>query len=407
MLQFSSSRILTLLAFFTLSVALSTTLRAATITVPFDRPTIQSGINAAVPGDTIVVLAGIYSGTGNHDIDFGGKNIVVRSAAGPLYTTIDCGGSASEIHIGFYFHASEDTTCVLDGFTVINAYTAVDYDDGAIICSGASPTIRNCVVTQSHGNGFRVRSNAYPHVVDCQSYYNSDDGFDIGSDFWPLAGGLISGCLSYKNSYNGFTVHALDSCRIVNCTAVANQHHGIELFGDLPKQDRSFGAPTDIVNSIAAYNRIGGIVRSNFFHTYSIYYCDSYGNGMWNYSSVDTFLAAPFGNFTADPLFCDTSAILGFHLQPGSPCLGENNASGLLIGAFGPDCQINCGDADNSGGVTISDAVHLINYIFGGGPAPDPAEVADVDCGGNINISDVVYLIAYIFSGGPAPCAGC
>ncbi len=406
MLQFSSSKISALVVSFVFTIALSATSLAATITVPNDQPTIQSGINAAATGDTVLVLAGTYSGTGNRDIDFIGKNIIVCSASGPLYTTIDCGGSASEVHIGFYIHASEDSTCVLDGFTVTNAYTSIDYEDGAIICSGASLTIRNCVVNQSHGNGFRVRSNAYPHIVDCQSYYNTDDGFDIGSDFWPLAGGLISGCLSFKNGYNGFTVHALDSCRIINCTAVVNQHHGIELFGDLPKQNRYFGPPTDIVNSLAAYNHFGGIVRSNYFQSYTVYYCDSYGNG-WNFAITDSFLTAPYGNFSTDPLFCDTSSFVGFHLQQNSPCLPENNPSGLLIGALGPDCHSNCGDADNSGAVTISDAVYLINYIFAGGPAPNPLGTGDADCSGSISISDAVYLIAHIFAGGPAPCAGC
>ncbi len=66
-----------------------------------------------------------------------------------------------------------------------------------------------------------------------------------------------------------------------------------------------------------------------------------------------------------------------------------------------------CGDADNSGAVDIDDAVYLINYIFGGGPAPDPLEVGDVDCSGGIDIDDVVYLIQYIFGGGPEPCDGC
>ncbi len=66
-----------------------------------------------------------------------------------------------------------------------------------------------------------------------------------------------------------------------------------------------------------------------------------------------------------------------------------------------------CGDADGSGTVTISDAVYLINYIFSGGPAPDPLLSADADCSGTVTISDAVYLINYIFSGGPVPCAAC
>ncbi len=66
-----------------------------------------------------------------------------------------------------------------------------------------------------------------------------------------------------------------------------------------------------------------------------------------------------------------------------------------------------CGDADATGIVTISDAVYLIVYIFSGGPAPSPESSGDADCSGIITISDVVYLINYIFAGGPQPCQGC
>lgn len=66
-----------------------------------------------------------------------------------------------------------------------------------------------------------------------------------------------------------------------------------------------------------------------------------------------------------------------------------------------------CGDADSNGLINISDAVYLIAYIFGGGPAPDPLLAGDADCNQLVNISDAVYLIAYIFGGGPAPCANC
>lgn len=62
------------------------------------------------------------------------------------------------------------------------------------------------------------------------------------------------------------------------------------------------------------------------------------------------------------------------------------------------------GDADGNGIVNISDVVFLVDYIFGGGPAPDPVEAGDADCNGIVNISDAVYLVEYIFGGGPAPC---
>ncbi len=65
------------------------------------------------------------------------------------------------------------------------------------------------------------------------------------------------------------------------------------------------------------------------------------------------------------------------------------------------------GDADNNSYVDIDDAVLLIQYIFSGGPAPDPLWMGDADCNSETDIDDVVYLIEYIFSGGPAPCGGC
>ncbi len=62
------------------------------------------------------------------------------------------------------------------------------------------------------------------------------------------------------------------------------------------------------------------------------------------------------------------------------------------------------GDANADQAVSIADVVYIINYIFTGGPAPDPLEAADADCSGAVSIADAVYIIEYIFSSGPAPC---
>lgn len=64
-----------------------------------------------------------------------------------------------------------------------------------------------------------------------------------------------------------------------------------------------------------------------------------------------------------------------------------------------------CGDADGGGTVDISDVVFLVNFIFAGGPMPNPMEAGDADSNGGVDISDAVYLVAFIFSGGPAPCS--
>jgi len=61
------------------------------------------------------------------------------------------------------------------------------------------------------------------------------------------------------------------------------------------------------------------------------------------------------------------------------------------------------GDADASGAYSIADAVFIVNYIFGGGPAPLSLTAADADSSFSISIADAVWMINYIFGGGPPP----
>lgn len=74
---------------------------------------------------------------------------------------------------------------------------------------------------------------------------------------------------------------------------------------------------------------------------------------------------------------------------------------------MGGQAEYKCRNANRNEIVNISDAVYLVAYIFGGGPAPDPLLSGDVDCSEIVNISDAVYLIGYIFGGGPEPWAAC
>ncbi|MBU1318151.1 MAG: VCBS repeat-containing protein [candidate division Zixibacteria bacterium] len=88
------------------------------------------------------------------------------------------------------------------------------------------------------------------------------------------------------------------------------------------------------------------------------------------------------------------------------PDMGVSNwdVSSYVFANISPPPSVP-GDADGSGEVDIDDAVHLIAYIFTGGPAPVDLSTGDADCSGQIDIDDVVYLIAYIFiPGSPEPC---
>ena len=66
-----------------------------------------------------------------------------------------------------------------------------------------------------------------------------------------------------------------------------------------------------------------------------------------------------------------------------------------------------CGDANGDSDVNVGDAVSVINYVFKGGPAPNPLCAGNANGDGEVNVGDGVYLINYVFKGGPGPDANC
>ena len=166
-------------------------LKADTIHVPVDQPTIQAGIDAAIYGDTVLVADGTYTGDGNRDIDFLGKAIVVMSEKGPNNCIIDCGGIIAEPHRGFYFHSGEDTTSVLQGFTIKNGYQ-LNVSGGGIYCNTASPTIKENIITQNECSGYAAGGglyceNASPAIISNTITFND---LEIG-EFGGIGGGGI------------------------------------------------------------------------------------------------------------------------------------------------------------------------------------------------------------------------
>jgi len=65
------------------------------------------------------------------------------------------------------------------------------------------------------------------------------------------------------------------------------------------------------------------------------------------------------------------------------------------------------GDPTWDGAIDIGDVLFLINYLYRGGPAPDPLATGDVTCDGEVNIDDVIFLINYLYKNGPAPPPSC
>jgi Dockerin type I domain len=78
----------------------------------------------------------------------------------------------------------------------------------------------------------------------------------------------------------------------------------------------------------------------------------------------------------------------------------------LLTWALDTGIEYRWGDADNSGGINITDAVFIVKLVFTGGDLPTVLNAGDCNADGSINVSDAVYLLNYIFTDGPSPQAG-
>ena len=98
---------------------------------------IQAGIDSCLVGDTVLVAPGIFRGDGNRDLDFKGKTIVVLSEC--RYdttvtdsTVINCEGSCTDRHRGFYFHSGETSESILEGFVIINGYWSESCHDCSV-----------------------------------------------------------------------------------------------------------------------------------------------------------------------------------------------------------------------------------------------------------------------------------
>ena len=74
-----------------------------------------------------------------------------------------------------------------------------------------------------------------------------------------------------------------------------------------------------------------------------------------------------------------------------------------LVGTGVASVIFRRGDADDSGSANITDAVGILNFLFGGASEPACLEAADIDNDGLVNISDPIGLLNFLFVGGAIP----
>ena len=155
---------------------------AGTLNVPADYPTIFQAIQFAGNGDTILVSPGVYP----EQVDFQGKDIVIRSTSGPDVTFLDGQGQYTVVK----FVSGEGPTARLEGFTVRNGLAVPPSEAGGIWCKGSDPTIVDCIVTDNQG------------VISAQPTSGAPGSGGIGMDG---ASATIEGCVIESNVGGAFS----------------------------------------------------------------------------------------------------------------------------------------------------------------------------------------------------------
>ena len=107
-------------------------------------------------------------------------------------------------------------------------------------------------------------------------------------------------------------------------------------------------------------------------------------------------------NLENDGLTCTNVRVVRFHPTSPDTVYAGTYGGGLYKSAQSDSSEI-CGDVNNDDQLTVSDVVYLINYLFKGGPPPNPVLIGDANGDDEVTISDVVYLINYLFKSGPPP----
>lgn len=329
--------------------------------------TFQKAVDMSGDNDTVLVLPGVYSGTGNRQIKILNKSsLVIKSQDGPFETVIDLTPDSIPYR-GIDIIADDSSyTAVLDGFAIRfgDSYKVVGT---ALRIEGAAVSVRNCRFEYNSKSAVYIKQTG-ADILNCVFLGNT---MYTGGAMQCLEASLdLDSCTFSKNKAKlGGSIHTnLSTLNISNCTF---SEDSAEIGASLHLQN----TVASIENSIFAFGKYGEAIWYDTASIPSIVCSDIYGNEGGDWVGPIAEQLDLNGNFSLNPLFCDTT-IADYSVTTSSPCAPENNDCGLQIGVHGVGCepwQIQLG-------------VSLISFnALKGGPNPENEFEITNSGGGNLH----------------------
>jgi len=319
-----------------ISIVVSGAVRARTwhvyINGTGDAPTIAAAVDSAGDGDQIFVYQGAYR---EHDIVVD-KPVTIRGIRGPATTAVD----AEQLGRCFILPSGSGAVRI-EGLTFKNGAAegeGIDGRGGAVLSGNTEAEIAGCVIKQSRaarGGGVYV-DEGLNALKGCRIFSNTAEESGGGVYIY-LGSPSIDGCVVARNV-------ALDDgggifCETANPSIInssVSHNAALDRGGGIYFTE---GCEASIEYTIVAFALGGeGAFEDGSSGDVSFACCDVYGNLAGDFGGGLSGQAESGDNISKDPQFCDF-ALFDYRIGDGSPCLGESNSCGELIGALGSHCH--------------------------------------------------------------------